>query len=344
MLISGTARWRLVAAELTRMEILGVFQGAQGPPVVILSAKDARGGGTDLPIWIDPVQAHNIQLGLHGASATRPTTHDLLCRVLDALDARVGEIVVEDLEQTTFYGQIAVDHAAAGGTRRWIDARPSDCLALAARVKCPIFARAKVLKAAGVPHDQRLDVLAAEQDGAAGRHALPRSHPPELAAADLVRVEVEGVYTTTDGVRVFLSPAAPGAWGDRVLAMPIDQAQAMSIQLALDGQLTPRPFTHDLFSQILNELGAIVDQVVIDDFHEDAATFFATLALQVEREGSSARQRFDARPSDGIALAVRVGAPILVANRIMQAASIPRKEFGAVPLSEDEGDDLGIPR
>ncbi|GEM_PF-1110574 len=334
-----------MSGDRTRMEILGVFQAAQGPPVVILSAKDARGAGTDLPIWIDPVQAHNIQLGLHGVAPTRPTTHDLLCRVLDALGARVGEIVVEDLEQTTFYGQIAVDHLGAQERRRWIDARPSDCLALAARTRCPIYAHAKVLRAAGVPHDQRLDALAAEQDaqGLATR-PLARGEVPEPATGDLVRVQVEGVYTTSDGVRVFLSATQPGPWSEHVLAMSIDQAQAMSIQLALDGQLTPRPFTHDLFSQILNELGAIVEHVLIDDFQEATDTFFAVLALEVERDGVTFRRRFDARPSDGIALAVRVGAPILVTQRLLQQAAIPRKDVGAAVLAEDEPDDLGVPR
>lgn len=326
------------------MEILGVFQGAQGPPVVILSARDAAAGATDLPIWIDPVQAHNIQLGLHGAAGFRPTTHDLLCRVLDALGARIGEIVVEDLEQTTFYGQIAVDYPGPEPRRRWIDARPSDCLALAARVRCPIYARQKVLRAAGVPHDHQLDILLAQQERTeSDPRAAKRAGWIERAPTEMVRVQVEGVYTTTDGVRIFLTPSAPGPWGDHVLAMPIDQAQAMSIQLALDGQLTPRPFTHDLFSQILNELGAIVEQVLIDDFEEETETFFASLALEIEREGKSARQRFDARPSDGIALAVRVGAPILVATRVFQAAAMPRKDFGALPM-EDDSDDLGVPR
>jgi len=156
-----------------------------------------------------------------------------------------------------------------------------------------------------------------------------------------IPVAVENVLMSSQGPIVMLAPKEGGN-GDRVLPIFIDQTQALNIQLALEGQLSPRPMTHDLFSQVLNELGAIVDRVVIEELQQN--TFYASLYIQVERGGASNVRRFDARPSDCIALAVRVGARIEVTPKLMAQASIPRKDVGPLPVTEDEPDDLGVSR
>lgn len=158
---------------------------------------------------------------------------------------------------------------------------------------------------------------------------------------DNLPVSVENVLMSSQGPIVLLAPKDP-AKADRVLPIFIDQTQALNIQLALEGQLSPRPMTHDLFSQVLNELGAIVERVVIEEISQ--STFYASLYVQVEKGDKASVKRFDARPSDCLALAVRSGAPIEVTQKLMGQASIPRKDIGPTPVSEDEPDDLGVPR
>lgn len=163
-------------------------------------------------------------------------------------------------------------------------------------------------------------------------------------ADDLLSVNVENVLMSSQGPIVMLTPTnGGGRYADRVLPIFIDQTQALNIQLALEGQLSPRPMTHDLFSQVLNELGAIVDRVVIEDLAQN--TFYASLYVAVEKDKANGDiRRFDARPSDCIALAVRVGAPIQVTHKLMDAAGVARKDIGPLPVTEDEPDDLGVPR
>jgi bifunctional DNase/RNase len=158
-----------------------------------------------------------------------------------------------------------------------------------------------------------------------------------------IPVAVENVLMSSQGPIVMLAPKdAAAAPSERVLPIFIDQTQALNIQLALEGQLSPRPMTHDLFSQVLNELGAIVAKVVIEELQQ--STFYASLYIQVEKGDASDVRRFDARPSDCIALAVRVGAPIEVTQKLMTQASIPRKDVGPLPVTEDDDADLGVSR
>ena len=163
-----------------------------------------------------------------------------------------------------------------------------------------------------------------------------------MADAANLPVRVENVLMSSQGPIVMLAPKEGAGAGDRVLPIFIDQTQALNIQLALEGQLSPRPMTHDLFSQVLNELGAIVEKVVIEELAQN--TFFASLYVQVEKGDKSQVKRFDARPSDCIALAVRTGAPIEVTQKLMAQASIPRKDVGPLPVEEDDDADLGVSR
>lgn len=156
----------------------------------------------------------------------------------------------------------------------------------------------------------------------AAKDAVPR--------AETVPVKVENVLMSSQGPVVLLTPKNGGAPTERVLPIFIDHSQALNIQLALDGEISPRPMTHDLFSAVLNELGAIVQRVVIEELTQN--TFYASLFVQIEREGRTDLRRFDARPSDCIALAVRVNAPIEVRKDVMETASIKRTDL----VREDE--------
>ena len=109
-------------------------------PIVVL--KDLNGSSI-LPIWVGIYEANAIALEIEKVQTPRPMTHDLLKNVLLGLDVRVQKVVVNELKDDTFYALIWVER---GGQIMSIDSRPSDALALALRVDCPIFVDEEVLK------------------------------------------------------------------------------------------------------------------------------------------------------------------------------------------------------
>src|SRR5215471_8626792 len=109
-------------------------------PIVIL--KDAN-SDTVLPIWVGIYEANAIALEIEKVSTPRPMTHDLIKNVLTGLDAAVHKVVVTELREDTFYAVIWMERE---GRVISIDSRPSDALALALRVDCPIFVEDDVLK------------------------------------------------------------------------------------------------------------------------------------------------------------------------------------------------------
>jgi bifunctional DNase/RNase len=109
-------------------------------PIVVL--KDVN-GNTVLPIWVGIFEANAIALEIEKVSTPRPMTHDLLKTVLLGLEAAVKKVVVSDLKDDTFYALIWLER---GGEMISIDSRPSDALALALRLDCPIYVDDTVLK------------------------------------------------------------------------------------------------------------------------------------------------------------------------------------------------------
>jgi bifunctional DNase/RNase len=109
-------------------------------PIVIL--RDT-GGSTVLPIWVGIYEANAIALEIEKVNTPRPMTHDLIRNLLMGLEARVSKVVVNDLRDDTFYALIWLEK---GGEIISIDSRPSDALALALRVDCPIYVEEEVLK------------------------------------------------------------------------------------------------------------------------------------------------------------------------------------------------------
>ena len=118
------------------------------------------------------------------------------------------------------------------------------------------------------------------------------------------------------------------AEGNRFLPIWIGHPEAAAILMKLQGASTPRPMTHDLFTSVLGELDAKVEKITVTDLKEN--TFFAVITLA--REGG-AEIEIDSRPSDAIALAVRVDAPIFAADAVIDEASI---EFEGDEVDEDE--------
>ena len=111
-------------------------------PIIIL--KDSTGEKA-LPIWVGIFEANAIALEIESISTPRPMTHDLLRNMVQSMKAKVKHILVNELKDNTFYATISVDH---NGNTFCIDSRPSDAIALALRVKAPIFVEEKVIEAA----------------------------------------------------------------------------------------------------------------------------------------------------------------------------------------------------
>jgi len=109
-------------------------------PVVVL--KETQGTGV-LPIWVGVYEANAIALEIEKVQTPRPMTHDLLKNVLNGLNVRVQKVVVSDLREDTFYALIWMER---DGETISMDSRPSDALALALRLDCPIFVEDQVLK------------------------------------------------------------------------------------------------------------------------------------------------------------------------------------------------------
>ncbi len=112
--------------------------------------------------------------------------------------------------------------------------------------------------------------------------------------------------------------------GERFLPIWIGPFEADAITIELQGVEVPRPLTHDLLADVIETLGAQVSHVVVNDLRND--TFYAVIVL--DRDGEEIE--IDSRPSDAIALAVRVSAPIFVAEHVMeQAGNVPDEDISS---------------
>ena len=128
------------------MELIGVrVELPSNAPIVLL--REASGEARLLPIFIGAPEATAIALALDGVTTPRPMTHDLLRTIVEQLGATVDRVVVTNLEAGTFYADLVLDH---DGDELVISARPSDAIALAARLESPVFASPEVLDEAGV--------------------------------------------------------------------------------------------------------------------------------------------------------------------------------------------------
>ena len=108
-------------------------------PMIILRDEEEK---RSLPIWVGLFEANAIALELEKISTPRPMTHDLIKNILEAVEARVQKVVVNDLRDNTFY---AVLHLRMGNADITVDSRPSDAIALALRVGAPIFVEEEVV-------------------------------------------------------------------------------------------------------------------------------------------------------------------------------------------------------
>jgi bifunctional DNase/RNase len=128
---------------LVPAEVWTVAKAEQGNAVLV------RPLGLDVavPIFIAPLEAQSILIGLGSVKMPRPLTHDLLITVLESLEATVNRVEITALREGTYYAKLILE---SSGSEITIDARPSDCLALAVRMKCPIYIDEAVVDEAGI--------------------------------------------------------------------------------------------------------------------------------------------------------------------------------------------------
>ncbi len=153
------------------VETLAVDQKNQSPVVIL---KDAQ-GDRKIPIWIGHPEASVIAMELSGRKFPRPLTHDLLASILKALKVRVQRVEISDLVENTFFAKVYLEH---GGEVLCVDARPSDSVALALKMRAKIYANAKLFSS-------EIDSLLAGAGGAAD--------PPSEQRADELREFIENL-------------------------------------------------------------------------------------------------------------------------------------------------------
>jgi uncharacterized protein len=129
---------------LVPAEVWTVAKADQGHAVLV------RPVGLDVavPIFIAPLEAQSILIGLGSVRMPRPLTHDLFLSALENLSATVNRIEITRIKDQTYYANLILE---SSGSEITIDARPSDCLALAVRVKCPIFIDESIVDETGIP-------------------------------------------------------------------------------------------------------------------------------------------------------------------------------------------------
>ncbi|HZT60911.1 MAG TPA: bifunctional nuclease family protein [Pyrinomonadaceae bacterium] len=115
---------------------------SSGTPIIIL--KDVN-SDTMLPIWVGANEANAIALEIEKVTPQRPMTHDLLRNVILEMGVSVERVTVTELRDNTFFAEILMK--GRGGETLMIDARPSDAIALALRVDCPIYVNEEVIRA-----------------------------------------------------------------------------------------------------------------------------------------------------------------------------------------------------
>jgi hypothetical protein len=152
---------------------------------------------------------------------------------------------------------------------------------------------------------------------------------------DLIQVDIIGLST---------SPSSGGAYalvlgevdGNRRLPIIIGAFEAQAIALELEKIQPPRPMTHDLIRDLFDSVSADVTDILIDELRE--GTFFAKIRYTV----GGAESQLDCRPSDAVALAVRVGAPIFVSPSVIDEAGIPTEEEESLTAVET-GEEAEVP-
>lgn len=146
--LSGEASARKLAApvrDMIEVRVVGLRADPLGAPVLLLQAPGAE---PVLPVFIGPFEAEAILRALHGMSAPRPMTHDLLGSALRKSGARLTRVFIDDFSGGTYFGMLELRTGRLFGRTARVDSRPSDAIAIALRAGVPILVSPKVMEMA----------------------------------------------------------------------------------------------------------------------------------------------------------------------------------------------------
>ena len=144
---------------MLEMKVMGIALDTRtGSPIVVLNDKENR---MALPIWIGSAEASSIIRKIENIPSTRPMTHDLFIDIFDKTGFEIEQIVINDVEDETYYSTIALKNEE--GKRVEIDARPSDAIAIAIRADMPIFVTPEVISKGGITTNSRKDEEEAQE-------------------------------------------------------------------------------------------------------------------------------------------------------------------------------------
>ncbi len=155
--------------------------------VVILKEKESE---RYLLIWIGPSEAEAIAMRLGDVQPPRPQTHDLLRSVIESLNAHVSYVVVNDLNNDTFYARVVLEH---NGQTVEVDSRTSDAIALAVRAQVPIYADESVLDRAGIFIDREQDEVVTPAGASGGNEPTSRVNEDEIEKMSAFKDFIEGL-------------------------------------------------------------------------------------------------------------------------------------------------------
>ena len=137
-----------------------------------------------LLIWIGPTEAEAIAVRMQGMTVPRPLTHDLLVDLVKSVGGSFEHILVNDLQNETFYAKIVIK---VGDQTHEIDSRPSDAMAVAVRAEVPIYVADQVMEKAAISMDQETGQPVSAQTGEG-----------EDAPAEVTEEELQGLSAFTD--------------------------------------------------------------------------------------------------------------------------------------------------
>lgn len=150
----------------------------------------------------------------------------------------------------------------------------------------------------------------------------------------LLEIDLVEVSMTEMGMALLLKPVKK----EMIVPIFIGPLEAYSISIALDGQKRERPMAHDLMKTMISRLNHEIERVVIRDFK--SGIYYATVYL-VAKKGSGAKSmRIDARPSDGVALALRFNAPVYIQDRVYTKTAQPMDEIKNMNYDSDMSDEF----
>jgi bifunctional DNase/RNase len=131
----------MIQVELSKI----IIDEKRQDQIIVLKEKN---GERQLPIVIGFLEASSIKMKLSGVEPPRPMTHDLLVAVIQGLDAKLERLIIDKMVNNTFHAKL--EFKAKDGQIKFIDARPSDGVALAVRTSAPIFVEEDVIKKAAI--------------------------------------------------------------------------------------------------------------------------------------------------------------------------------------------------